>query len=197
MKELPHFAARVQPSKEYRKVANRRAYESRLAAEGKVAKKDAVLQRRAEILALQEQGKTAEEIQESLQISKATYYREIASLGTESVLEAARSILQEQAAQIIETVEKAAEVISDAMKRVQESDFVAAIRAALLRKKAEVAQSQNFSIPFKKRRAIALLPRYIPSIDNRIQRSFALFKAGDRGSGDDPDGASPLPCLKS
>lgn len=196
LKELPHFAARVQPSKEYRKAANRRAYESRLAAEGKVAKKDAVLQRRAEILALQEQGKTAEEIQESLQISKATYYRDIAALGTESVLEAARTILQEKAAQIIETVEKAAEVISDAIKSVQESDIVAAIRAARLSKKPKQGQSQIFSIPFRERRAIALLPVSLPGIDNLIDSQFTIFRAGDRGSGDDPDGASPLPCLK-
>lgn len=188
LKELPHFAAKVQPSREYRKAANRRAYESRLAAEGKVAKKDAVLQRRAEILALQEQGKTAEEIQESLQISKATYYRDIAALGTECVLEAVRALLKEAAAQIIETAEKAAETICDVVKSVKKDGIVAAIRAV---QKSMPAQSQKFSMPFREEEMKSLLQNYILAINKRV-RCVVACRVGDRGSGDDADGGCPV-----
>ena len=129
--ELPFFSAKSATSKEKRKERNRRAYESRLAAEGKVAKKDAILSRRAAILAMQGEGKTPAEIQEALQISHATYHRDLVALTVESTLEAAKSVLTEQLDKIEDNVQEAAEIVSDAVVGVKKAVSSGAVCRAL------------------------------------------------------------------
>lgn len=130
LKELPFLAAGVKNKKESRKESNRRAYDRRLSSQGKVAKKDALLTRRASILAMQEQGKTATEIQEALHISRATYHRDIAALAVESILESARAILAKQTEKVANIAKKAAETVSNAVTSVKKTRFFAATRAA-------------------------------------------------------------------
>ena len=134
--ELPFFSAKSADSKAKRKERNRRAYQSRLAADGKVAKKDAILSRRASILALQDEGKTPAEIQEVLNISRATYHRDIAALAVTSTLEAARAVLAEQMEKIKETVKEAAESVSDAIEGVKKVVSSGAIRRVLNKAKS-------------------------------------------------------------
>lgn len=190
LKSLPNLAGRAPVAKEYRSVANHRAYKNRLAASGKTLKKDSVLQRRAQLLALQEEGKTAQEIQETLQISKATYYRDSAALKIEEILMAAKAILGEMAEQIKNTVEKIAENLSNAAEHVQNTDYAAFIRHALEKKTAFLAQSHFFSTPFI-RRAPALLPNTYLNNKEYIHRVLGACRAGDRGSGDDATNIAP------
>lgn len=121
LSQLPFLSAESKNRKERKSERNRRAYESRLAAEGKVAKRDALLSRRAAILSLQEEGKSPAEIQEILHISRATYHRDNAALATQAVLEAARAIIKEQEEKIKETMKEAAESVSDAVEGVVET----------------------------------------------------------------------------
>lgn len=194
LEQLPFLGACIGNLKERRSKANRRAYESRLAAEGKVAKKDAILERRAQILALQDQGMKAEEIWQELNISKATYYRDIAALATEAVLEAARALLEEKAEQIINTVEEATEVIADAVGSIKKENLAGAIRAALNRKnETNSVQSHKFSRPFEDKYSYAVPHRDILSRSTKQANGLAVIRGGDRASGDDPDDSSALP----
>ncbi|MGN1026596.1 MAG: hypothetical protein ACI4P4_09345 [Faecousia sp.] len=180
---LPHLSSRVQPSQEYRKAANRRAYEKRLADKGRHLKCDAVLQRRTEILKLQEQGKTAREIQACLRISKATYYRDIAALGTKRTSNAAKAFLRERSGQL------------KAVQRSQKTSYAALIWRAHQRKIARPTKSHFFSTPFRKRTENSVLPaiHFFRSKRGGFLRCilFAL-RAGDRSSGDEPDGIHAL-----
>ena len=119
--QLPFLSADSVRSKELRSERNRRAYQSRLAADGKVAKKDAILSRRAAIIAMQDEGKSPAEIQESLHISRATYHRDIAALAVSAVLEAARAAIAEQAEKVADAVESTAEGVSDAVESITET----------------------------------------------------------------------------
>lgn len=127
---LPFLSAKSADAKAKRKERNKRAYENRLAADGKVAKKDAILSRRASILALQDEGKTPAEIQEALNISRATYHRDIAALAVASTLEAARAVLAERIEKIKNTVKEAAESVSEAVEGVKKTVSSGAIRRA-------------------------------------------------------------------
>ena len=76
-------------------------------------------------------GKTPAEIQEALNISRATYHRDIAALAVASTLEAARAVLAEQLEKIKETVKEAAESVSDAVEGVKKAVSSGAVRRAL------------------------------------------------------------------
>lgn len=193
--ELPFLAADVKSKTERRKESNRRAYESRLSSQGKVAKKDALLSRRASILAMQEQGKTATEIQQALHISRATYHRDVAALAVTSVLEAVRAVLATQAEKIMNTTKKAAETVSDAITSVKKTGVVAAIRAAhsKLKQTVQSGLSHFFSTPFIREYSgavphAAFSRRTIPKLRNWISRRRMGDRTSNEDGGDDSDG---------
>ena len=146
LKELPFFSAGAKSRKE----SNRRAYEKRLVSEGKVAKKDALLKRRASILSMQKQGCSASQIMDALQISRATYHRDIAALATESVLVAVNAFLEVQAGKLSQGIKKAAVSVSNAVEDIGENGMPATILSihSFFRKTKTRAVSHFLSIPF-------------------------------------------------
>lgn len=191
LKELPFFAAGVKSREERKKEANRRAYQSRLSAEGKAAKKDAILERRASILIMQKQGKNATEIQKELGISKATYHRDITALATASVLEAAEAVISAQVEKVKETVKEAAEAVSNAVESVKNKGVAGAVHSALsnLMKKAKGCVSHFFSIPFIEMNAVGVLHSGEPlPVLSKLLQWLVQRRMGDK-SGDDADGA--------
>lgn len=187
LEQLPFLAAGVKSKRERRKESNRRAYESRLTAEGKVAKKDAILSRRASILAMQEQGKTAVEIQKDLQISRATYHRDIAALAVTSVLDAVRAVLEAQSEKITDTAKKAAEAVSDAIESVKKSGFIAAGCAALrkLANKTKIGLSHFFSLPFIDVNAVGVPHSPFPlRVISRLLQWITRRRMADTGDDD-------------
>jgi len=180
---LPCLGVSEANRKERKRESNKKAYQSRLAAEGKVAKQDAIQERRAAILALQEQGKTAAEIQNELQISKATYHRDIAAIKAQKVVEAVQLTIEDMVEDVANTVEK----VTHAVQTAKKIGIRAAIRAA------QKWVSQKFSPPIVERTALAV-PQYIPRVGGYIEWQ-GILRSGDR-AGEDPDGASPLSCPK-
>lgn len=194
LKELPFLAAGVKSKKERRSESNRKAYESRLSAEGKTAKKDAILNRRASILAMQEQGKSATEIQKELQISKATYHRDIAALAVASVLDAAKAILEAQAEKVADTMKETAEAVKDAIKSVKNSGVTAVACAAInkAKKLAKSVLSHFFSLPFIEMNTEGVLhSRCLLQRLSQLIRWLNRRRMGDRvGDAGDDDGCS-------
>lgn len=186
---LPFLATEVKSKKERRKEQNRKAYESKLSAEGKSAKKDVILNRRATILAMQEQGKTATEIQKELSISRATYHRDIAALAITSVYEAAKTLLKKQTSKITNTAKKAVKAVSNTVKTAKKSGFVADICNALKASKEALKQlSHFFSSPFIE--STAKLYRTPPVVLYKsIQWIIHRYLSGHRGDdgSDDAD----------
>lgn len=190
--ELPFLSSKDKSQKEQKKEKNRKAYESRLSAEGKVAKKDSILIRRATILAMQEQGKTAAQIQDALHISRATYCRDIAALSIASVLEAAKAVVSAQAEKVADVTNKAAEAVSHVIRSAKKTGLAAAVRAALLKAK-EAAQnglSHFFSPSIYRKYAVG-----VPHSPDRYRGSSKLRlwlskkRMGDKSAGDGEDDA--------
>lgn len=181
---LPCLGASAIDLKEKKKERNKKAYQNRLAAEGKVAKQDVIQERRAAILVLQEQGKTAAEIQSELQISKATYHRDIAAIKAEKVVEAVQLAMEDMVEEITNTAKKIVRAVQSAKK--------IGIRAAI--QAAQKWASQKFSSPIIGRTALAV-PQYTPRAEGYIKWQ-GILRSGDR-AGEDPEGASPLPCPKN
>lgn len=100
---------------------NRRSYLDRLAAAGKETKVESRRKRRSALLAMQEEGKSAEEIMETLSISRATYYREIAAIATNSVLENVKDVLEEGKEKITQIIENAVEIVSNVVEQTTET----------------------------------------------------------------------------
>lgn len=191
--QLPFFSAESKQKKERRKESNRRAYESRLAAEGKVAKKDALLSRRAAILAMQEEGKTPAEIQNELNISRATYHRDIAALAVASVLEAARAVLLERVGEVKEAVEEAAEGVSGAVESIKENAVSGAVcRAA--NKACKIVKSclSHFFSPSIYRKYAVGVPHGTTTPLRTVLHRFLrrIIQARDGGSDSDSDSPS-------
>lgn len=187
---LPFLATEVKDKKERRKEQNRKAYVNKLSAEGKSAKKDAILKRRASILAMQEQGKTATEIQKELNISRATYHRDIAALAVSSVFEAAKAILAEQVKEITDTAKKAVKTVSNTVRTVKQSGFVAAISDALkILKEPLKLLSHFFSIPFIECTALLYRTPPIPLYEP-IHWLIGRYLSGHRGDKSNDDGDS-------
>lgn len=191
LKQLPFLGAGVKSREERKKEANRKAYESRLSAEGKAAKKDAILNRRAAVLAMQEQGMNAVEIQKELGISKATYHRDIAALAVESVLEAARAVILAQAEKIVGGAEKAAEAVTEAVEVVKETIAKVAARNVFsvfsgLKNKAMGWLSHFFSLPFIEMNTVGVLHggRTLPPV-RKLLDWLILLQTGDRSSDKD------------
>lgn len=155
LKELPFLSAGVRTDKERRRENNRKAYETRLAKEGKESKKDSILQRRATILELQEQGKTPVQIQEELHISRATYHRDVVALAVESVLSAVKEFLLEKAENTAETTEKAVETVSEAFKSMSKNNPLTELLSAI-KKSAGFRLSHFFSTPFIEKYSVAV-----------------------------------------
>lgn len=172
--QLPCLGASAADRKEKKREANKKAYESRRAAEGKVAKKAAIQERRAAIRALQEQGKTGAEIQEELQISKATYHRDLAAIAAENAVEAVQMTMEDMVAQVACAVEH----VTHAAQTVKKIGVCGAVRAA------QNPLSHFFSLPIMKRTAIAV-PHYTEVVKENIQW-LGILRSGDRGE-DDPD----------
>lgn len=191
LQNLPFFAAGVKSREERKKEANRRAYASRLSAEGKAAKKDAVLSRRASILVMQEQGKSGVEIQKELGISKATYHRDLAALATASVLEAAKAVIAAQTEKIKNTADKAAGAVSNVIKGVKKISGSGVVRSALsaMRKKAKSCKSHFFSLPFIEMNPVGVLHGADPlPVSVKLLKWLIRLRGGDRS--DDGSGGS-------
>lgn len=144
LSQLPFLAKASRNKKERRKEQNRQAYAKKLSAEGKSTKKDSILNRRASIYAMQQQGKTASEIQKELKISRATYHRDIAALNIASVLADIKSILAEKTKQIKNTAKKAAKAVSTTLKTAKKSSFFASIRNAIKATKTTLCSMSHF-----------------------------------------------------
>lgn len=107
--------------KERKQENNRAAYRNRLAAEGKETKAEAMEKRRAAIIAMREDGKPAKEIMETLGISRATYYREIAIITTKNALAVATEVLSEEVSKVSDTVENAVETLVEGVDTMVQS----------------------------------------------------------------------------
>lgn len=104
-----------------KKTNNRKTYLDRLAAAGKETKKESVMKRRDTIVAMQKDGKSAEEIQSALQISKATYYRECAVIKCGNVVDAARDAVGWVTEKVAQTAEEAARNVLEGLEEAQEA----------------------------------------------------------------------------
>lgn len=173
LEKLPFFAAGVKERAERKKEANRRAYESRLAAEGKVAKKDAVVERRAAILVMLQQGKDAAEIQQTLNIGKSTYYRDLACLDDPIVKAKAEAMLKHGEQK--KTDERATE---GAKKRI----FSGAVRAVRIFQKnvfpkiqPSIYREYSVAVPHSSGCPVSL---------DKSRRWLVLVHSGSRDSGE-------------
>jgi len=123
MKSLPLCVLTTQVTAKERKAqANRRAYQKRLAEQGKETKKTAIMERREKIAAMLQAGDSPEHIMETLSISKATYYRDIAAMKIDQCVQAVETCVQacthvagKAERQITETVKNAAEAVKTAI----------------------------------------------------------------------------------
>lgn len=136
--------------KEKKARANKKAYQKKLAEQGKDTKKSTIAQRREKIAELREKGLTAETIMETLNISKATYYRDIAAMGFNACVEACTHVIEEAVETITESVENvvekavggAEETVVTVRSRMSNGCFV---MPAQSQKEGVPAQSQKFS----------------------------------------------------
>ena len=110
--------------KERKKDNNRRAYINKITAEGKITKKEAKENRRKQIIVYLEEGKTAKEVMTLLNISRATYYRELAIITAGAALEAAREKINEVKEKITETTINAVEIALEAAEATAEVNTV-------------------------------------------------------------------------
>lgn len=116
MKHLTYLVGDVR-RQERKQENNRKAYLDRLASEGKETKAESREKRRAAIISMQKEGKTAQEIREALSISRATYYRETAIIAARNGLGAARDAVEAGVEKVMQTADTAAETVLDAIKQ--------------------------------------------------------------------------------
>ena len=179
LRRLPSLRAGSRQTKESRAEANRRAYESKLAAAGKMKKSDAIQARRAAIAALMEQGMTPAEIMKSLNISKATFYRDTAALHAAQTVEKAKRVIGKQ---ITVPVKRGVKSVLRAVKAFA-GNVVRSWKSA-----PGLWLSQKFSNPFIKRCEASLQAYILPGICNTTLAFLGVLESGDRGSGDDSAG---------
>ncbi len=134
LKKLPFLSTAVKEKAERKKEKNRRYYMKRLEKEGKNEKKDAIRERRASILAMRAEGKSAKEIRETLSISRATYQRDVAALSAEAVVTAATDAVKA-------VTEESKEYTAEAAKTV-----VQAVSAALDMCKTQTNNRKNVHV---------------------------------------------------
>lgn len=115
LKELPFLSAEVKDRAERKKASNRRYYKKCLEEKGKGEKKESIKLRRESIAAMKKEGKTAQEIQEALCISRATYQRDIAAMSAEAVVAAVTDVVEQVKDNTVETVKTTAEAVSNAL----------------------------------------------------------------------------------
>lgn len=136
--------------KEKKARANKKAYQKKLAEQGKETKKSTIAQRREKIAELRGKGLTAEAIMETLNISKATYYRDIAAMGLNACVDVCTHVIEEAVETITESIENAVEkavggvegTVATVKSRMSNGRFV---MPAQTRKNSAPAQSQKFS----------------------------------------------------
>lgn len=189
LEQLPCLGANPVNRKENKREANRKAYQSRLAAEGKVAKKDAIRERRVAICALQEQGKTAAEIQDELQISRATYNRDLAAIRAGAVMEAVQLCMDEMISQVAgaaEQVVEATEQVVETVSRVAQCVKKIGAGVTIWHAQNTNRQSQKMCL---KNSAPLLRESVAPHRGTKIERYIGgkIHRTGDRSSGDEPD----------
>lgn len=185
LEQLPCLGSNPVNRKERKKEANRKAYQSRLAAEGKVAKKDAIRERRIAICNLKEQGLTAAEIQAELKISKATYNRDLAAIRSGDVMEAVQLCMDEMVDQVATAAEQAVETVSSVAQSVK--NFVAGVTiwpAQNTRKQRNFGCLKNSASHLRESEA----PQGLSKIAGYT--GLRIYRTGDRASGDEPDSAS-------
>ena len=94
-----------------KKVANRRAYLSRLKKSGKKTKSDSVRERREAVASLIADGKSKKEICSILQISERTYDRDKAAVTASSMLNSAKEVVKEVLEESAERIRGTAETV--------------------------------------------------------------------------------------
>ena len=83
LKNPDNFTTSIQAQKRKKKERNRKAYIIRLKRKGEMEKKEKIELRREALLSMQKKGYSVKEICQKLNISKATYYRDMAILDTD------------------------------------------------------------------------------------------------------------------
>lgn len=137
--------------KEKKARANKKAYQKKLAEQGREAKKSTIAQRREKIAELRKNGLTAEAIMETLNISKSTYYRDVAAMGVNACVDVCTHITDEAVETATESIENAVkkavggveETVATVKSRMSNGRFVMPIHS---QKDGVPAQSQNFSL---------------------------------------------------
>lgn len=92
--------------KERKKEHNKKYYQDHLAEQGKISKKESMANRRDAFLAMQKDGKGAEEIMRELNISRATYYRMRAEIVIKDAIAIVKETAEESVKETIESVKK-------------------------------------------------------------------------------------------
>lgn len=146
--EMKHLTYLVgdEERRERKQENNRKAYLDRLAAAGKETKAESREKRRFAILAMQKDGKSTQEIMDSLSISKATYYREIMAITANSALEAARDVLEEGTEKVAQTIEKAVSAVSSAVEQTAEVITESVVSMGDVIKKEMVKHTQKTAL---------------------------------------------------
>lgn len=192
LKQLPYFsrAVKAQNGKASRKESNKRAYESRLAASGKVAKAVAIEERRTAIRVLLDEGKTPAQIQEALHISRATYHRDIAAMTVKAAIEAVSEVVTEQVEEVKEIVKDAAESVSDAVQGMAET-AQSVVTSAVQKTVATIKRglSHFFSSSFNRHTKCVRTgsPTVLHTLFRRVFRRGSMRDSGDSDDASDSD----------
>lgn len=163
-KELEYITRAPKTPAEAKKRANRRAYLSRLAKEGKTTKKTAVQERREQIALLMLEGKTKDDIVAALGISARTYDRDKAAIAADGLLGRVKAHLEAVAKNVAGKIQNA----SNAVKQGVESVVDAA-------KKSIRRTSPKIQSPYYRRKGETLSAGASPCESPPIQLSLFDF----------------------
>lgn len=157
LSHLPFLASNSDSKKARKKEQNRCAYDARLASEGKQRKKDALLERRAALYQLKAEGKTPTEIQNILNISRATYHRDTAALSCADILYEIKEFIKEQAERLSQTSTKAKTVAKNILAKLRRNKRKTVKKPlASLWRACKNAVSHFFSTPFIEKHSFAV-----------------------------------------
>lgn len=117
-----HILTDFADPKERKAQSNRRAYERKLMEQGKETKRETVKKRREQIAAMLAQGDSPENIIETLNISKATYYRDYAVIAAQTCVEACTRAVEATMENVATTMKKAVETAKKAITGQTEGD---------------------------------------------------------------------------
>ena len=143
--QLPFLGSGSQNQKERQRAAGRKSYAKRRAAAGKQTKQAEVLERRAKIYQLQEQGLTAAQIQAELGVSKATYHRDAKALQDAAVMGAVLAFLNVE--EIEKPAENAVSASECAKKRTCPGRFRRVQKGGVSKNRISIYRQHSFAMP--------------------------------------------------